>query len=114
MLSIKEKKILKKQLNAVQGQIKAVANMIANDRDVEDIYIQFKAIEGIIDKALYHILDEVFSKNLANSLVQAVNDCPGECDNCGRLEILKRQFGAMDLKEVFKQLNKLNSLTKNS
>lgn len=105
MLSKEEKKVLKRQLNSIQGQITAIDKMIEQDRSAEDIYIQFKAVEGIVDKALYDILDDLFRKNLATALVKAAKACPGDCDDCDRLEILKKQFGTMNLKEVFKTFN---------
>ncbi len=106
MLSKEEKKVLKRQLNSIQGQITAIDKMIDQDRSAEDIYIQFKAVEGIVDKALYDILDDLFRKNLATALVTAAEACPGDCDDCDRLEILKKQFGTMNLKEVFKHLTR--------
>ncbi len=112
MLSNEEKKVLKHQLNSIQGQITAISNMIDEDRNAEDIYIQFKAVEGIVDKALYGILDDLFRKNFAEALVKGIEACPGDCEDCDRLEILKNQFSKMDLKEVFKQLTRLNETQK--
>lgn len=113
MLSNKEKKVLKRQLNSIQGQVKAIDKMIDQNRNSEDIYIQFKAVEGIVDKAIYGILDDLFRKNFAEALVKAVEACPGECDDCEKLEIVKKQFGTMELKEVFKHLTRLNQVQKN-
>lgn len=69
-------------------------------------------MEGLVDKALYRILDDLFRKNFAEALVKAVDACPGECDDCERVEILKKQFCTMDLKEVFKHLTRLNQTQK--
>ncbi len=112
MLSRGEKKVLKRQLNSIQGQITAIDKMIEQDRSAEDIYIQFKAVEGIVDKALYDILDDLFRKNLATALVKAAEACPGDCDDCDRLEILKKEFGTMNLREVFKHLTRFKSVQK--
>lgn len=109
MLSNKERKILQKQLNAIKGQIIAIEKMLHADREAEEIYVQFKAVEGIVSKALYTILDDLFRKNFAETLVKAIDTCPGECDNCERLELMKKQFGKLDLKEVLKQLSRLNA-----
>lgn len=112
MLSNEEKKVLKHQLHSIQGQVTAIDKMIDEDRDAEEIYIQFKAVEGIVDKALYGILDDLFRKNFAEALVKTLEACPGDCPDCDKLEILKKQFGTMDLKEVFKQLTRLNESQK--
>lgn len=104
MLSRKEKSVLKKQLNAIQGQLKAIEKMVEKDRDVEEIFIQCKAVEGIIQKAIYGVMDELLRKKFAEVLVKAVNDCPGECPNCDNIEELKKQFANMSLKEVHKYL----------
>ena len=108
MLSTEEKKILKHQLTSMHGQIAAINKMIDEDRDAEEIYIQFKAVEGIVDKALYGILDDLFRKNLAEILVKGLEACPGDCEDCDRFEIIKNQFSKMDLNEVFKHLTRLN------
>lgn len=108
MLSAEEKKVLKRQLNSIQGQISAIDKMIDQDRSAEDIYVQFKAVEGIVDKALYDILDDLFRKNLAVILVKGLEACPGDCEDCDRFEIIKNQFSKMDLNEVFKHLTRLN------
>ena len=108
MLSGKEKRELKKQLNAIQGQLKAIEKMVEKDRDVEEIFIQCKAVEGIIQKAIYGVMDELLRKKFAEVLVKAVNDCPGECASCTDIEELKKQFANMSLKEVHKYLLGLN------
>lgn len=110
MLSNEEKKVLRRQLNSIQGQITSIDKMIEQNRNAEDIYVQFKAIEGIVDKAIYGILDDLFRKNFAEALVKGLEACPGDCPDCDRLEILKKQFSTMDLKEVFKQLTRLNQI----
>ena len=44
------------------GQLSAIQKMLDEDRDGQDIYLQFKALEGQLSKILYTLLDELFRK----------------------------------------------------
>ena len=113
MVSAKEKREISKQLNAITGQIKAIKEMIENDRDTQDIYIQFKAVEGIMKKALYSVLDNLFRKKLAATIVKVIDDCHDEdCPHCTHVDEVKDQFENMDMRDVIKYLDELENCFK--
>ena len=70
---------LKKQLHIIKGQIEGIEKMIDDDRDAEEIYTQFKAIEGNFQKTFHGLLEDILRKNLALKIVKVVNACPGNC-----------------------------------
>ena len=113
MLSAKEKRKISKQLNAMTGQIKAIQGMIENNRNTRDIYIQFKAVEGIMNKALYTVLDNLFRKKLATTIVKFIDDCyDGECPHCKNVGEIKDQFSEMAMRDVIKYLGELENCFK--
>ncbi|VAX29450.1 hypothetical protein MNBD_IGNAVI01-170 [hydrothermal vent metagenome] len=110
MLSAKEKREISKQLNAMTGQIKAIQDMIENNRETRDIYIQFKAVEGIMNKALYTVLDNLFRKKLASTIVKVIDDCyDEECPHCKQVGEIKDQFSEMAMRDVIKYLDELEN-----
>ena len=95
------------------GQLHAIQNMLSEDRDEQDIYVQFKAVEGILNKALYTILDELFRKKLASTIVKVMDDCYSEdCPHCSHVELVKEEFSRMDIRDVMKQLHRLDNCIK--
>lgn len=48
-----EKKIINNRLNRIEGQVKGIKNMVAEDRYCNDILIQLSAIESSIKKFIY-------------------------------------------------------------
>ena len=57
-----EKKIINNRLNRIEGQVKGIKNMVAEDRYCNDILIQLSAIESSI-KSLYSCITDSIEKN---------------------------------------------------
>src|SRR5699024_1156027 len=72
--------------------IEGITRMLNDDKDPEKISIQFKAADQALQKAHFLLLDEVFRKSLALSLVEVMNACPGNCADAQKIELLKEQF----------------------
>ena len=53
-----EKKIINNRLNRIEGQVKGIKNMVAEDRYCKDILIQLSAIESSIKSLSMHILEK--------------------------------------------------------
>lgn len=91
---------LKKRLHYIKGQIDGVERMLDDGRDANDIYIQFKAIEGAILKAIYVVLDETLRKELAQKIVKVADACPGNCGSEDKIEFIRKEFPKLDLKQI--------------
>jgi DNA-binding FrmR family transcriptional regulator len=107
-LNSTEKKAALKRLHYIQGHLAGVERMLEGDRPVAEIFQQLKAVESALHQAIYVVLDEQLKKHLAEALVRGLEACPGECDDCDRLNILKREFSKFDLKDVIKLLRQID------
>ena len=97
---MEDSKKLKKQLHIIKGQIEGIERMIDNDRDSEEIYIQFKAIEANFQKTIHEILADNLRKNLALKIVKVVNACPGNCPDAEKIKLVQKEFPKMEIKKV--------------
>ncbi|MCI0698623.1 metal-sensitive transcriptional regulator [candidate division KSB1 bacterium] len=107
-LSQTEKKAVLKRLHRIKGQISGVEQMLESGRPIAEIFQQLKAVESALHQAIYVVLDEQLKKQLAAALVAGLEACPGECDDCDRLNLLKREFSKFDLKDVIELLRQID------
>ncbi len=100
-----------KRLNSVKGQIEGIVKMLDDDREADQIIMQFKAADQALQKAHYMVLDEVFRKSLALKLVNVMNACPGNCQDADKIEFLKNQFPNLELDELSGKMKEINNIT---
>lgn len=105
MLNHKEKKAILKRLHYVEGQIRGIEKMIKNDRSVEDVFTQLRAVEQGVNKAIYVVFEEQLKKHFAEVLSKRLAECPGDCSDAERLQFTRRQFAKLDLKGVIESLS---------
>ena len=101
---------IKTRLKSVKGQVEGLLKMLDEDKDPEQILIQFKAAQKGLDKAHYLLLDEVYRKALAIKIVNAVDECPGNCGNEDRIELIKKQFPNLQLDELSEKLREMKEI----
>lgn len=109
---MEDSKKLKKQLHVIKGQIEGVERMIDDNRESEEIYIQFKAIEANFQKTFHEILADDLRKNLASKLVKVVNACPGNCPDAEKIKLVQKEFPDMQLKKVVSIINEMEPIEK--
>ena len=63
-----EKKIINNRLNRIEGQIRGIKNMVAEDRYCNDILIQLSAIESSIKSLSMHILENHLYSCITDSI----------------------------------------------
>jgi DNA-binding FrmR family transcriptional regulator len=105
-------KDIKTRLRSIEGQVRAIINMLDEDKDPEQVLIQFKAVQKALDKSHYLLLDEVYRKALAIKIVETVNACPGNCGNEDRIEYIRRQFPELELDDITQKMTEIMSLKK--
>jgi len=103
---------IKTRLKTISGQINGIVKMIEEGKDPEQINIQFKSIDKAVQKTHYLLLDEVFRKALAISIVKAVDSCPGNCGNEDKIEFLKREFPNIELTDLSNKLMEIQTIEK--
>lgn len=101
---------LKKRLHYIKGQIDGIERMLDEGRDANDIYIQFKAVEGALQKAIYVVLDDALRKELAQKIVQVIDACPGNCGSEDKIEFIRQQFPRLDLKNITLVISELQAI----
>ena len=103
-------KDLKARLKSLSGQIEGIVKMLDKDQSPKDILLQFKAVDGGLQKAHQLLLDEVYRKTLAIQIVQALESCPGDCGNEEKIETLRQKFPELDPEELSDKMNELQEL----
>ena len=81
--------------------------MIDNERDADEIYTQFKAIEGNFQKTFHGLLEDILRKNLALKIVKVVNACPGNCRDAEKIKFIQNEFPKMEIKKVASIINEM-------
>ncbi|WP_159518588.1 metal-sensing transcriptional repressor [Sunxiuqinia indica] len=94
-------------LKTIKGQIEGVIKMLGNESAPEQIVNQFKAIDKAFQKTQFLLLDEVYRKALAISIVDAVRACPGNCGNEDKIEYIRQEFPKLKLNELSSKLQEI-------
>ncbi len=63
-----EKKTINNRLNRIEGQIKGIKKMVAEDRYCNDILIQLSAIESSVKSLSMHILENHLYSCITDSI----------------------------------------------
>ena len=101
---------IKTRLRSIEGQVRGIINMLDENKNPEQVLIQFKAVQKALDKTHYLLLDEVYRKALAIKIVETVNACPGNCGNEDRIEYIRRQFPELELDDITQKMTEIMSL----
>jgi len=101
------------RVRSIRGQLEGIQKMLDNGKDPEQIINQFKAAEKAVQKAQFLLLDEVYRKALAITIVEAVNACPGNCGNEEKIEFIKNQFPDIELKDLPGKINEMTKIKDN-
>ena len=101
------------RIATVRGQLEGIIKMIGEDSDPDKILVQFEAAAKGLEKAHHLLLDDVFRKNLALKIVEAMNDCPGnDCPYAEKIEYLKRQFPTLRFDELPSKIKEIKHIDK--
>lgn len=101
---------VKTRLNNISGQINGIGRMLDNDRDPEQILVQFKAAKAALENAEQLLLDETFRKSLAASITETIASCPGNCGYEDRIELLQKQFPDIPLDELAVRMKEIEAI----
>ncbi|GAC1372878.1 MAG: hypothetical protein NVS3B25_11940 [Hymenobacter sp.] len=102
---------LKSRLNMLAGQLQGLGKMLdAEQIEPEKLLVQFKAVTNGLSSAEHLLLDEVFRKGLALQIVDVVGACPGDCQDAGRIEELRREFPSLTEGELTRKMRELREI----
>jgi len=108
MLNQHEKKAVLKRLHIIQGQLDGIEKMIDEDRSVQEIFNQLKAVEKGVHSTIYDVLEDQLKMHLAEVLSVRLAACPGNCSDAERLQYTKKQFSELDFKQIIQSIDWLN------
>lgn len=114
MLTLREKKTILKRLHYLQGQLKGIERMIEEDRPIQEVSNQLKAVEQGVHATIYDVLEDQLKMHLAEVLSVRLAACPGNCGDAERLQWTKQQFATLDLKGVIESLSWLDGKEKST
>lgn len=103
-------KDLKVRLKSLSGHIEGIVKMLDEDKSPKDLLLQFKAVDSGLQKAQHLLLDEVYRKTLAIQIVQALENCPGNCGNEEKIETLRQKFPELTLEELSDKMNEVQEV----
>lgn len=98
------------RLKSIGGQTHGLVAMLEKGDDPEKILIQFKAVQGALDKTHFLLLDEVYRKALAITIVETMDACPGNCGNEDRIEFIRKQFPNFKMDDLSKKMKEIAEL----
>jgi len=101
---------IKTRLKTLSGQLNGIVKMLDDDKDPEQINIQFKSVDKGLQKTHHLLLDEVYRKALAIGIVKAVDSCPGNCGNEDKIDFLKKEFPNIALSELTDKLKEIQAI----
>lgn len=95
------------RLKSIEGQIRGLQGMLEDDIDPDKVLVQFKAVQKAVDKSHYLLLEEVYRKTLAISIVEAIDSCPGNCGYEERIEFIRKQFPNLEINDLSKMMKEI-------
>ena len=101
---------IRTRLKTLSGQLNGIVKMLDEGKDPEQINLQFKSVDKGLQKAHYILLDEVYRKALAISIVKAVDACPGNCGSQDKIQFLKTSFPDLPLSELTEKLKEIQAI----
>ena len=107
----KSYKPLLQRLHFVQGQITGVEKMIEDGRRPEEIYTQLRSLESAFGKSIIQAFEDYHRKELAKRLVEFLECCGGPCDDCNKLETIKKEFPKLTMPEILETLKTIETLS---
>ena len=81
---------IKVSLKTATGQLGYILSKIDDVDQVENILLQLKAVQSMLTKTTYELLDDTYRKALAERISSAYQSCPGDCGNEETIEIAEK------------------------
>jgi DNA-binding FrmR family transcriptional regulator len=100
----KEKRDTIKRLHYLKGQLGGIEKMLEDDRPIQEVFAQLKAVEQALQQIIYVVWDDQIKRQFAEALAKRLAACPGDCSDAERLQFLRREFSKLDLKKIMDEL----------
>lgn len=94
------------------GQLTAVQKMLDEEREPVDIYTQLRSVESAFHKSIVSTFESEHRFELAERIVDELQNCPGSCEYCELIERLKHDFPKLTLTQVLAGLHQIKKRRK--
>lgn len=94
---------IKIYLKTAIGQLGYVEKHIDDGR-ADNILLQLKAVQAMLSKITFELLDETYRKSLAEKIVANYEICPGNCGNEKNIEQMLKLFPEIALEDIPQKL----------
>lgn len=95
---------IKVSIKTAIGQLNYILKQVDNEQAAENILLQFKAVQAILNKSTFELLDETYRKAMAEKISSAYQNCPGNCGNEQTIERLRQLFPNFSMDEIPQKL----------
>ncbi|MBW6481926.1 MAG: metal-sensing transcriptional repressor [Vicingaceae bacterium] len=92
------------------GQLNYVLSKVDDEQQTENVLLQLKAVQAILTKTTFELLDDTYRKALAEKISSAYQNCPGNCGNEEIIERLRKLFPDFALEEVPEKLKEAQEI----
>lgn len=99
---------IKTSLKTAIGQLGYVEKQIDYGQ-ADNILLQLKAVQGMLSKITFELLDETYRKALAEKIVSNYESCPGNCGNENSIEQMLKLFPEIALEDIPQKLKEANT-----
>ncbi len=86
--------------------------MLDQGREPADIYTQLRSVESAFHKSIVNTFETEHRLELAERIVEELQNCPGSCQYCELVETLKRDFPKLTLTQVLEGLHQIKKRKK--
>lgn len=104
----KRQKDIIKRINYVIGDLTSIRTMIEEGRDPSAIYVQLRSVESAFRKSILDTFETEHRMELAERIVEELENCPGSCQYCEVVETLKRDFPKLSLTQILDGLHQVS------
>lgn len=95
---------IKVSVKTAVGQLNYILKQVDNEQQAVNVLLQLKAVQAILSKTTYELLDDTYRKALAEKISSAYQNCPGNCGNEEIIERLRKLFPDFALEDVPEKL----------
>ncbi|HET6244123.1 MAG: metal-sensing transcriptional repressor [Bacteroidetes bacterium] len=101
---------IKVSVKTAVGQLNYILKQVDNEQQAVNVLLQLKAVQAILSKTTYELLDDTYRKALAEKISSAYQNCPGNCGNEEIIERLRKLFPDFALEDVPEKLKEVQQV----
>ncbi len=81
--------------------------MIEGGKDSSEIFVQLRSVESAFHKSIVETFETSHRLELAEKIVEELENCPGSCEYCELVDRLKKDFPKLSLTQVLDGLHQM-------